>query len=67
MNEIVVDWTTCPDRGCRQPAEVQWRTASASTHGPIEHARVYCVNRHWFLLPVAMLPEAAPAPMVPSA
>ena len=26
-----------------------------STAGPVEHARVVCVDRHWFLLPTAGL------------
>ena len=53
-----MDITTCPQ--CGQPATVRWRTVLESTDGPIEHARVDCLNRHWFLLPVAML-ERGPA------
>ncbi|MCW2808967.1 MAG: hypothetical protein JWQ93_2922 [Marmoricola sp.] len=29
-----------------------------STEGPVEHAKIRCVQKHWFLLPVAVL--AAP-------
>jgi hypothetical protein len=48
-----MDLTTCP--GCGELAEVQWRAVLESTDGPVEHARVQCVRRHWFLLPVASL------------
>jgi hypothetical protein len=48
-----MDTTTCP--GCGAPAEVEWRAVLESTDGPVEHARVTCVQRHWFLLPVAAL------------
>jgi hypothetical protein len=33
----------------------------ASTDGPVEHAKVMCVRRHWFLLPTAMLASAPSA------
>jgi hypothetical protein len=48
-----MDTTTCPD--CGALAEVEWRAVLESTDGPVEHARVTCVRRHWFLLPVASL------------
>ncbi|RYP87033.1 hypothetical protein EKO23_07080 [Nocardioides guangzhouensis] len=48
-----MDLTTCPE--CGELAEVQWRAVLESTDGPVEHARVQCVRRHWFLLPVASL------------
>lgn len=48
-----MELTVCPE--CGQPAEVQWRAVMESTDGPVEHARVLCVRRHWFLLPTAML------------
>ncbi len=53
------DTTTCPE--CGAPAEVEWRDVLESTDGPVEHAKVRCVRRHWFLLPVASLarPRAA--------
>ncbi len=50
-----MEWTTCPDPDCRAPAEVQWRAAVASTDAPVELAKVLCLHRHSFLLPVAML------------
>jgi hypothetical protein len=48
-----MDTTHCPE--CGALAEVQWREVAESTDGPVEHAKVVCVRRHWFLLPVAAL------------
>ncbi len=48
-----MDITTCPQ--CGTPAEILWRTVLESTHGPIEHCKVMCLQRHWFLLPVSSL------------
>jgi hypothetical protein len=48
-----MDTTTCP--ACGAPAEVEWRAVLESTDGPVEHARIMCVRRHWFLLPVSRL------------
>jgi hypothetical protein len=38
------------------------RESWPSTDGPVEHAKVACVRRHWFLLPVSQLV----APEVPA-
>ena len=48
-----MDLTVCPE--CDELAEVQWRAVMESTDGPVEHARIMCVRRHWFLLPVSRL------------
>jgi hypothetical protein len=48
-----MDATTCPE--CAAPAEVTDRFALESTEGPIEHVRLQCVRRHWFLMPTATL------------
>jgi hypothetical protein len=56
-----MDTTRCPE--CGALAEVEWRTVMESTDGPIEHAKIRCVHRHWFLLPVAAL--ASPRQPVP--
>lgn len=45
--------TSCPE--CGLPAEIVARHVLESTAGPVEHARVQCVDRHVFNLPVAML------------
>ena len=51
-----LDLVVCPE--CAAPAEVVDRFALPSTDGPIEHVKVMCVMRHWFLLPAAALPVA---------
>lgn len=48
-----MELTVCPE--CTEPAEIEWRAVMESTDGPVEHARVLCVRRHWFLLPTADL------------
>ncbi len=57
-----MDTTTCPE--CGSLAEVQCRTVFESTDGPIEHARISCVRRHWFFLPVAYLVPPPPGTAV---
>lgn len=42
----------CPNPGCGAPAEIYAETVAFSTDGSISHARTYCLNRHFFLLPV---------------
>ena len=49
----VIDMTYCPE--CGQPAEVQDRAVFESTDGAVEHAKIICLRRHWFFLPVSML------------
>ena len=48
-----MDLTTCPE--CGNAAEITSRDVFESTDGPIEHVKVVCVARHWFVLPVASL------------
>ena len=48
-----METTYCPE--CGSLAEVDWRAVMESTEGPIEHAKIRCVDKHWFLLPVAAL------------
>jgi hypothetical protein len=48
--ELVV----CPE--CAAPAEIVDRFALPSTDGAVEHVKVQCLGRHWFLLPVSSLP-----------
>jgi hypothetical protein len=61
-----MDTTTCPE--CGAPAEVIDRFALESTDGPIEHVRIQCIARHWFLMATASLARyrAAAAPAVPA-
>lgn len=62
-----MELTVCPE--CSEPAEILWRAVAESTDGPVEHAKVLCVRRHWFLLPTAALAgphEASPTRSAPS-
>ena len=66
-----MDTTTCPE--CGAPAEVTDRGVLESTDGPVEHVKLVCVRRHWFLLSVASLaartqvrPSAGPRPPRPA-
>ncbi|MFN8196169.1 MAG: hypothetical protein U0R80_18040 [Nocardioidaceae bacterium] len=58
-----MDMTHCP--ACGLVAEVVWREVLESTDGPVEHAKVRCADRHWFLLPVASLPGSAVVAGIP--
>ena len=53
-----MDTTTCPE--CGSPAEITERSVLESTGGPMEHVRLQCVRRHWFLMPTALLAERTP-------
>jgi hypothetical protein len=55
-----MDATTCPE--CGAPAEITDRDVLESTDGPIEHVKVGCVRRHWFLLSTASLERGRRAP-----
>jgi hypothetical protein len=43
----------CPE--CGMPAWVEWRDTASSTDGPVEHVKIRCFSRHWFLLPTQHL------------
>lgn len=45
-----MNFTSCPD--CGSPAEITDQFVLGSTGGPVEHVRISCVRRHWFLLPI---------------
>ena len=45
--------TACPE--CSTPAEVTEVVSLGSTDGPVVHARVRCVRRHWFFMPADRL------------
>jgi hypothetical protein len=45
----------CPERGCDVPAGVVDRFVLASTSGPVEHVRTWCLEGHGFTQPVDAL------------
>lgn len=49
-----LDLVACPE--CGQPAEVEWSDEIHSTEGAVEHLKIRCLNRHWFLMPSDSLP-----------
>ena len=49
----------CP--ACGLPAEITDRFVLNGAPEPVEHVKVACVNRHWFTLPVDLLPPSEPA------
>ncbi len=59
-----MELTVCPE--CSELAEIQWRAVLESTDGPVEHAKLQCVRKHCFLLPVAAL-RRRPDPCQPAA
>lgn len=60
MTGTMLQLTSCPE--CDAPAEITDRTVLASTDGPIEHVKIRCINRHWFLLPLYALDPVQPVP-----
>jgi hypothetical protein len=34
---------------------VEWRSQASSTSGAVEHVKIRCVDRHWFLMPSELL------------
>jgi hypothetical protein len=47
------DTVACPE--CGRDAVVEWRDLVDSTDGPVEHVKVRCPGRHWFLMPAEAL------------
>jgi hypothetical protein len=47
----MLELTECPDSTCRALAEVIDYFILPSTHGPVEHVRTRCINRHHFTVP----------------
>ena len=50
-----LDLVVCPE--CAAPAEVVDRYVLPSTDGPVQHVKVQCLSRHWFVLPTGALPR----------
>ena len=45
---------------CGLPAEITDRFILGGAPGPVEHVKVLCVQRHWYTLPVDMVPVSEP-------
>jgi hypothetical protein len=54
---IELDLVVCPE--CGAPAEIVDRFALGGTDGPVEHVKLMCLHRHWYLLPATSLPTPA--------
>ncbi|MGH4006727.1 MAG: hypothetical protein ACRDTH_00910 [Pseudonocardiaceae bacterium] len=50
-----LDIVTCPE--CSMIATLQRGDQLESTDGLVDHVRITCVNRHWFLMPADTLNE----------
>ena len=48
-----LDVVACPE--CSMTAAGQRGDQVESTDGPVDHVRITCVNRYWFLMPADML------------
>jgi len=44
----IPDTVACPE--CGGTAVVEWRDVVQSTEGPVEHVKIRCSDRHWFLM-----------------
>jgi hypothetical protein len=53
--EQYFDIVACPE--CSMPAALQRGNRVESTDGLIDHIRITCANRHWFLMPADTLNE----------
>ena len=47
----------CPR--CGLPAEISDRFTLGGAPEPVQHVKVVCVRRHWYTLPVDMVPVSA--------
>lgn len=55
-----LDIAACPE--CSMTASLKRGNRVESTDGPVDHVRITCVNRHWFLMPTDTLNERPRAP-----
>jgi hypothetical protein len=61
-DDAVLCIARCPGPDCPAPAEVYAEAAHDSTDGPVRHARTFCLNRHFYQLPVEYIPGMPPPP-----
>lgn len=48
-----LDLVSCPE--CKVVARIEWRDRVDSTDGPLEIAKIRCLQGHWFLMPMEEL------------
>jgi hypothetical protein len=51
----VMRFENCPEAQCRMPAEVVDHFTLPSTHGPVDHLALRCLDGHQFVAPVEAL------------
>ena len=44
--------TVCPE--CGSIAEIEWSATLSSTSGSVPLAKIRCILKHWFLMPLAV-------------
>ena len=55
-NDVVLRIAACPGPDCSAPAEVYAEVVHVSTDGPVRYARTFCLDRHFYQLPVEYIP-----------
>jgi hypothetical protein len=58
QSAATLELSQCPE--CGSAAEIVDRFVVESTDGPVEEVKLRCIERHWFLLPVAYLDRPTP-------
>ncbi len=53
LGQSGLNTVACPQ--CGQPAEIEWADLLPSTDGLVQHVKIRCLFRHWFLMPSARL------------
>lgn len=53
-NHSANEMVDCP--ACGLPAEITDRFTLGGAPEPVDHVKIVCVMRHWFTLPVDLLP-----------
>jgi hypothetical protein len=56
---VLVEIVDCPE--CGAPAELESWSSLPSTGEQLEHVKVLCIGRHWFLMPRDVLVHRATA------
>jgi hypothetical protein len=60
--DMRMDIVSCPE--CDAVATVERYGTAVGSDGPVDHVKISCPNRHWFLLPADLL-DRRPDGVVP--